>query len=190
MQVQRRHPSFAQPARTGFEVHRVDASTQSQDILQARPADHSNQYYNTSLSPRPGQLNSSGSMSHTDKQQEATTVYHSGSTHLQYMGLTAFGVEKPEKHIQTELEQLYNTLARADRYQKYREKQPALTPAEVIVRDAADKQERESREAEGIPQSHKDGTVWPDFMEYAFWRGKASRFCTTTLNSLIDLPFA
>jgi transcriptional enhancer factor len=62
-------------------------------------------------------------------------------------------------------------LRQSDKYQKYREKQPAMTPTEVIERDAAERQEMQRREAEGIQQEKKDSTVWPGFLEHAFWRG-------------------
>jgi transcriptional enhancer factor len=102
--------------------------------------------------------------------------------------LAGFGVERPEKQIRYELERLYKTLQRSDKYQKYREKQPHLTPAEVIARDAAERKEKERREAEHIPQDKKDNTVWPEFLERAFWRGKVSR-CRTIAHALVCLYY-
>jgi transcriptional enhancer factor len=103
-------------------------------------------------------------------------AYYTGNVHAQHLGLAGFGVEKPEKQVRYELERLYKILSRSDKYQKYREKQPQMTPAEVIARDAADKKERERKKAEGIKPDQKDTAVWPDFLEHAFWRGRLSCF--------------
>jgi transcriptional enhancer factor len=73
-------------------------------------------------------------------------------------------------------------LQRSEKYQTYREKQPSLTPAEVIARDAAERKEQERRKAEGL-QQEKDKTVWPDFIEQAFWTGK------TTPSLCLALPY-
>lgn len=59
-------------------------------------------------------------------------------------------------------------LARSDKYQKYREKQPVLTPAEFIAREAAEKRAAEHRGN----KDEKEKSVWPEFLEHAFWRGK------------------
>jgi transcriptional enhancer factor len=85
--------------------------------------------------------------------------------------LAGFGVERSEKQIRCELGRLYKLLQRSEKYQTYREKQPALTPAEVVARDAAERKEQEKRKAQGL-QQEKDKTVWPDFLEHAFWIGK------------------
>jgi transcriptional enhancer factor len=86
--------------------------------------------------------------------------------------LAGFGVEKPEKQVMRELEDLYKLLYKSEKYIKYRDKQPVMTPEEVIARDAADKKERERKKAEGIKPDQKDTAVWPNFLEHAFWKGK------------------
>ena len=73
-------------------------------------------------------------------------------------------------------------LQRSDKYQKYREKQPVMTPTEVIARDAAERQEQLRRKAENILQEKKDNSVWPEFLEHAFWRGMSTH-CYTTANN-------
>jgi transcriptional enhancer factor len=111
--------------------------------------------------------------------QQATTVgnYYTGSLHAQHIGLSGCGVEKSERQISKELKRLYTLLARCERYQKYREKQPVLTPREFIEREAAEaklKEERKKLEAEMkiVREKPKPETsVWPEFLEHAFWRG-------------------
>jgi len=103
----------------------------------------------------------------------ATGNYYTGNVHAQHIGLAGFGVERSEKQIRCELGRLYKLLQRSEKYQTYREKQPALTPAEVVARDAAERKEQEKRKAQGL-QQEKDKTVWPDFLEQAFWTGKSS----------------
>ncbi|KAL6153667.1 hypothetical protein ACJBU6_08798 [Exserohilum turcicum] len=102
-------------------------------------------------------------------QPPAADIYYPSSGNSQSV-MTSFGADGLENHIRIKLAWLYNTLQRSEKYQKYREKQPVLTPAEVVARDAADKKERERREAANIAQSQKETTVWPDFLENAFWR--------------------
>lgn len=118
-------------------------------------------------------------------QPPAADIYYPSSGNSQSV-MTSFGADGLENHIRIKLAWLYNTLQRSEKYQKYREKQPVLTPAEVVARDAADKKERERREAANIAQSQKETTVWPDFLENAFWRGKATHFSFTLLFSFLS----
>ena len=112
--------------------------------------------------------------------QQATTVgnYFTGSLHAQHIGLSGCGGERSERQIAKELKRLYTLLARCERYQKYREKQPVLTPREFIDREAEEekrKKEKEKIEAEmKIVKSKKtqETSVWPEFLEHAFWRGE------------------
>ncbi|KAH6643197.1 TEA/ATTS domain family-domain-containing protein, partial [Boeremia exigua] len=99
--------------------------------------------------------------------QQATAAgnYYTGSLHAQHMGLAGCGVERSEKQIAREIKRLYALLDRSDKYQKYREKQPVLTIREFI--------EREEREAKmKIDKDNKspEKSVWPEFLELAFWR--------------------
>jgi hypothetical protein len=77
--------------------------------------------------------------------------YHTQFASLQkpHNGLAAgFGIVKSEKQVDYELKLLYRILQRSEKYQKYREKQPVLTFAEVIARDAADRAAKAARKQE------------------------------------------
>jgi transcriptional enhancer factor len=76
-------------------------------------------------------------------------------------------VERPEKQIKLELGRLYRLLQRSDKYQKYREKQPVLTPQEFIAREA-----REAKMKVEKDNKSPEKSVWPEFLEHAFWRGE------------------
>jgi len=107
--------------------------------------------------------------------------YFTGNVHAHHIGLAGFGVERSEKQVEAELKRLYRMLQRSDKYQKYREKQPAMTVAEVLAKDARELAEKKAREraakAAGIrPEREKDKTVWPEFLEQAFWRGESRLF--------------
>ena len=112
--------------------------------------------------------------------QQLTAVgnYFTGSLHAQRIGLSGCGVERSERQIAKECKRLYTLLARCDRYQKYREKQPILTPREFIEREAKEaklKEEKEKMEAKmNIVRDRKiqETSVWPEFLEHAFWRGE------------------
>ncbi len=150
----------------------VEGLPQHQDVLQERSAAQSYKNHNSTAPPR---LSPKGSLSPSENastQRSITTgAYYTGNVHAQHIGLAGFGVERSEKQIRCELGRLYKLLQRSEKYQTYREKQPALTPAEVVARDAAERKEQEKRKAQGL-QQEKDKTVWPDFLEHAFWIGK------------------
>ncbi|EDU47670.1 predicted protein [Pyrenophora tritici-repentis Pt-1C-BFP] len=154
-------------------VTTADTSSQQRVVLQERSVNQSHEYYGSTTSL---QLKQHGSPSPTEnahaQRTTAAGAYYTGNVHANHVGLAGFGVEKSEKHIRYELDRIYRMLARSDKYQKYREKQPVLSPAEVIARDAAEEKERARKEAAGEKPDKKDNTVWPDFLEHAFWRGK------------------
>ncbi|KAF2032947.1 hypothetical protein EK21DRAFT_98528 [Setomelanomma holmii] len=66
---------------------------------------------------------------------------------------------RSEKQVEYELKRLYRMLQRSDKYQKYREKQPVMTVAEVLAKEARELAEQQAREAER-----------PEFLEHAFWK--------------------
>ncbi|KAG9188220.1 hypothetical protein G6011_02143 [Alternaria panax] len=147
----------------------IEGSSQHQGVLQKYRAEQSYKSHNSTASPQQEQRSNLSSSENAYAQRcVATGIYYTGNVHAQHIGLTGFVVERSEKQIRCELGRLYKLLQRSEKYQKYREKQPALTPAEVIARDAAERKEQERRKAEGL-QQEKDKTVWPDFIEYAFW---------------------
>ena len=101
------------------------------------------------------------------QQITAAGNYFTGSLHAQHIGLAGCGIERSEKEIKKQIARLYTLLARSDKYQKYREKQPVLTPREFI--------EREAREAKmKVEKDNKspEKSVWPEFLEHAFWTGE------------------
>jgi transcriptional enhancer factor len=162
----------------------VDASSsQHRGMLQERSANQAYEYHSDTT---PSQLKQSYSPIPTEntyaQRSVAAGTYYTGNVHAQHIGLAPFGIERPEKQIRLELERLYKMLQRSDKYQKYREKQPVMTPAEVIARDAVERKEKARRVAEGIPQDKKDNTVWPEFLEYAFWKGMLARYYITAKN--------
>ncbi|KAJ4316215.1 hypothetical protein N0V94_005563 [Neodidymelliopsis sp. IMI 364377] len=99
------------------------------------------------------------------QQTTAAGNYFTGSLHAQHIGLAGCGVERPEKQIKLELGRLYRLLQRSDKYQKYREKQPVLTPQEFIAREA-----REAKMKVEKDNKSPEKSVWPEFLEHAFWR--------------------
>lgn len=143
-------------------------SSQNRGALQERSANWPHEYTTNSNSP-PFKVSCSPSPSENvyGRRAAPTSSYFTGNVHAQHIGLAGFGVERPEKQIRYELERLYKMLARSDKYQKYREKQPVLTPAEFIAREAAEKRAAEQRGA----KEEKEKSVWPEFLEHAFWRG-------------------
>jgi transcriptional enhancer factor len=150
----------------------VEGSPQHQDVLQDRSAAQSYKSHNSTALPRLGQKGSVGLSENASVQHSITTgAYCTDNVHAQHIGLASFGFERSEKQIRFELGRLYKLLQRSEKYQTYREKQPALTPAEVVAQDTAERKEQEKRKAQGL-QQEKDKTVWPDFLEHAFWIGK------------------
>jgi hypothetical protein len=59
-----------------------------------------------------------------------------------------------------------------------------MTSAEVIASDAAERKEKARKKAEGITDAKKDNSVWPEFLEHAFWRGMLAHY-HTAVNYLI-----
>ncbi|KAF2128124.1 hypothetical protein P153DRAFT_387085 [Dothidotthia symphoricarpi CBS 119687] len=86
-----------------------------------------------------------------------------GNTHASHVALAGFSVERSEKQIEHDLKRLYKMLARSDKYQKYREKQPVMTPKELIAKE-------DEERARGKEEREKEKVVWPEFLERAFWR--------------------
>lgn len=91
-------------------------------------------------------------------------AYFTGNIHAHHIGLA--GVERSAKQIKFDLDRLYVMLDRSDKYKKYREKQPVLTPAEFVARE-----EREKRNKVDKDKS-PEKSVWPEFLERAFWTGE------------------
>lgn len=152
----------------------VDESPQHRAVFQERYVAQSHNTHISTASPGVGQRSSlSPSDSPHAQRGVATGTYYTGNVHAQNIGLAGFGVERSEKQIRCELGRLYKLLQRSEKYQTYREKQPALTPAEVVARDAAERKQQENRKVQGL-QQEKDKTVWPDFLEHAFWTGRSS----------------
>jgi transcriptional enhancer factor len=152
----------------------VDGSPQRQDVLQERCAVQSYRTHDSTALPQLGQRGCLSLPDNSYVQRSVTTgTYYTGNVHTQHIGLAGFGVERSEKQVKCELGRLYQLLERSEKYQTYREKQPALTPAEVVARDAAERKEQEKRKSQGL-QQEKDKTVWPDFLERAFWTGKTA----------------
>jgi transcriptional enhancer factor len=147
-------------------------SSQNRLVLQERSANWPHDYLDTNTSP----IKTSNSPGPTENVYERRCppagAYFTGNVHAQHIGLAGFTVERSEKQIRVELERLYKLLGRSDKYQKYREKQPQLTRSELIAREAADRKAAEHRGS----KEEKDKSVWPDFLENAFWRGECHYF--------------
>jgi transcriptional enhancer factor len=147
--------------------------TQHRGVLQERsinwPHEHStaspvtNTLYTSSRKPSRSQSPVENVYSH---QSNPGGTYFTGNVHAHHIGLAGFGVERPAKQIKLELKRLYQMLDRSDKYKKYREKQPVLTPAEFLARE-----ERERRNKVDKDKS-PEKSVWPEFLERAFWTGE------------------
>lgn len=146
-------------------------ASRNRNALQERSANWPHEYNNhTSNTPRLKISRSPSPIGNVYARQATSTgSYFTGNVHAQHIGLAGFAAERPEKVIRYELEKLYKMLERSDKYQKYREKQPVLTPAEFIAREAAEKRAAEQRGA----KDEKEKSVWPKFLEHAFWRGES-----------------
>jgi hypothetical protein len=152
-------------------------STQHRGVLQERsinwPHEHStaspvtNTLYTSSRKPSRSQSPAENVYSH---QSNPGGTYFTGNVHAHHIGLAGFGVERPAKQIKLELKRLYQMLDRSDKYKKYREKQPVLTPAEFLARE-----ERERRNKVDKDKS-PEKSVWPEFLERAFWTGEWEHF--------------
>jgi transcriptional enhancer factor len=129
----------------------VDGSPQRQDVLQERCAVQSYRTHDRTALPQLGQRGCLSLPDNSYVQRSVTTeTYYTGNVHTQHIGLAGFGVERSEKQVKCELGRLYKLLERSEKYQTYREKQPALTPAEVVARDTAERKEQERRKSQGL----------------------------------------
>ncbi|KAF3002365.1 hypothetical protein E8E13_000149 [Curvularia kusanoi] len=149
----------------------LEGSSQQRGVLQERSA---NWPHDNTASPltdtqhAPHKLSRSQSPTENNAySQQAAAVgnYFTGSLHAQHIGLAGCGVERSERQIAKDIKRLYNLLARSDKYQKYREKQPVLTPREFIEREA-----REAKMKVDKDNKSPEKSVWPEFLEHAFWR--------------------
>jgi transcriptional enhancer factor len=155
------------------DAHTAALATQ-RGILQERSANWPHEY-NTHSTSIKLQSRSSSPTEHKHVQRSpAVGNCFTGNVHGQHIGLAGFGVEKSDKQVEHELNRLYLMLQRSDKYQKYREKQPVLTVAEFLAREAAEQKARQTRGEQSGKEGKDDKAVWPEFLEHAFWRGKSS----------------
>jgi transcriptional enhancer factor len=103
------------------------------------------------------------------QQGNAAGNYFTGSLHAHHIGLSGHGIERSPKQIKRDIGKLYALLQRSDKYQKYREKQPVLTPLEFIEREA-----REAKMNKEKDNKSPEKSVWPEFLENAFWTGQSN----------------
>jgi hypothetical protein len=150
----------------------LDGSSSHRGVLQERSA---NWPHDSTASPLAGTQaaiqKTSRSQSPTENvyTQQPTNAgnYFTGSLHAHHIGLAGHGVERNEAQIERDTKKLYALLNRSDKYQKYREKQPQLTPQQFIEREA-----REAKMKVDKDNKSPEKSVWPEFLEYAFWRGE------------------
>lgn len=177
-----------------LEETRLDTTTQQRAILQERsvnwPCDFSAQGTSTLKRSR-----SPSSLDNVYERRPAPAgTYFIGNVHAHHIGLAGFSVERSEKQVEADLKRLYRMLAQSDKYQKYREKQPPMTVAEVLAKEAREQAEKVARtqaaKAAGLPppKDEKDRTVWPDFLEQAFWRGTLDNAHVMSLFALPATP--
>ncbi|KAF1831589.1 hypothetical protein BDW02DRAFT_581921 [Decorospora gaudefroyi] len=155
--MQAQHPCVPPVEVPFLEDTSTDASSlQPRGVLQERSA---NQPQECPSGANPSQPKRSGGPHLTENAQTQRPVsagtYYTGNEHAQHVGLAGFD---------------YGASGKAGLYQKYREKQPVTTVAEVIQKDAAQKKEAERRKANGEPKDTRDNTVGPEWLEHAFWR--------------------
>jgi transcriptional enhancer factor len=159
----------------------LDSTTQQRPVLQERSANWPHEFnaQSTSTIKRSRSPTPTGNI--YAQRAAPAGIYFTGNVHAQHIGLAGFGAERPEKQVDFELKRLYRMLQRSDKYQKYREKQPVLTVTEVLAKEARELAEKKAKEASGgqIGKDEKDKTVWPEFLEHAFWRGESQLFSTT-----------
>ena len=150
----------------------LDASSAHRGVLQERSA---NWPHDNTASPLTGtqaalqKTSRSQSPAENVYTQHTTTTgnYFTGSLHAHHIGLAGHGVERNEVQIEKDIKRLYALLNRSDKYQKYREKQPQLTPQQFIEREA-----REAKMQVDKDNKSPEKSVWPEFLEHAFWRGE------------------
>jgi transcriptional enhancer factor len=152
----------------------LDTTTQQRPVLQERSANWPHEFNAESTSSLKRERSPSPTGNIYAQRNAPSGIYFTGNVHAQHIGLAGFGAERPEKLVDFELKRLYRMLQRSDKYQKYREKQPPMTVAEVLAKEAREAAEKKAKEASGIPigKDDKDKTVWPEFLEHAFWRGE------------------
>jgi transcriptional enhancer factor len=160
-------------------VPALDTTAQQRAILQERSANRPHDFNSQSTSTLK-RSRSPSPLDHAFRRRPAPTgSYFTGNVHAQHIGLAGFSAERSEKQIEVELKRLYRMLSQSDKYQKYREKQPVMTVAEVLAKEARELAEEQARERAAqeagrtiSKKEEKDKTVWPEFLEQAFWRGK------------------
>lgn len=164
-----------------LDANQLD-TTQQRAILQERSANWPHDFNNQATSIQKVSRSPSPGGNIYARRAAPTGIYFTGNVHAQHIGLAGFGAERSEKQVEFELKRLYRMLQRSDKYQKYREKQPQLTAAEVIAKEAREAAEKKAREAAGgsTGKDEKDKTVWPEFLEHAFWRGTSRWFSSST----------
>jgi transcriptional enhancer factor len=187
MELQQQRSCVRQEDVPLLENTTFDSTVQQRAVLQERSANWPHEFSNQ---PTPAQKRSRspspiGNIS--SRRPAAAGIYFTGNVHAQQ--LAGFGAERSEKQVDFELKRLYRMLQRSDKYQKYREKQPQLTRAEVIAKEAREAAEKKAREAAGQQpgKDEKDKTVWPEFLGHAFWRGKRQDFYAAALHSYCDV---
>jgi transcriptional enhancer factor len=165
----------------------VDTTTQQRAVLQERSANWPHEYNPQPTSSLKRSRSPSSPTGNIYARRAAPAgIYFTGNVHAQHIGLAGFGAERSEKQVDFELKRLYRMLQRSDKYQKYREKQPQLTVTEVLAKEAREAAERKAREAAGaqLGKDEKDKTVWPEFLEHAFWRGESPQFFLRNLQPM------
>ncbi|KAH7390978.1 TEA/ATTS domain family-domain-containing protein [Phaeosphaeria sp. MPI-PUGE-AT-0046c] len=155
-----------------LDATQLDTTTQQRAILQERSANWLHDFNNQPTSIQKQSRSPSPGGNIYARRAAPAGIYFTGNVHAQHIGLAGFGTERSEKQVEYELNRLYCMLRRSDKYQKYREKQPKLTVNEVLAKEAREAAEKKAREAAGGSngKDEKDKTVWPEFLEHAFWR--------------------
>ncbi|KAF3038211.1 hypothetical protein E8E11_004545 [Didymella keratinophila] len=148
----------------------LDGSSSHRGVLQERSANWPHDNTASPLAGTPAAIQkTSRSQSPTEnvytQQPTNTGNYFTGSLHAHHIGLAGHGVERNEGQIERDIKKLYALLNRSDKYQKYREKQPQLTPEQFIEREA-----REAKMKVDKDNKSPEKSVWPEFLEHAFWR--------------------
>jgi transcriptional enhancer factor len=188
MELQQQRSCIQPDDVTVLETTPLDSTTQQRAVLQERSANWPHEFNNQTTSTQKRSRSPSPTGNIYARRAAPAGAYFTGNVHAQHVGIAGFGAERSEKQVEYELARLYRMLRRSDKYQKYREKQPQLTAAEVLAKEAREAAEKQAREAAGgqVGKDEKDKTVWPEFLEHAFWRGKLydSRITAGRLSTL------
>ncbi|KAH8728376.1 TEA/ATTS domain family-domain-containing protein [Phaeosphaeriaceae sp. PMI808] len=83
------------------------------------------------------------------RREPPARIYFTSNVHAQHIGLPGFLVERSPKQVGIELKRLQRLVQRSEKYQKYRDKQPNMSPEEVIAKDAKELAEKKAIEAAG-----------------------------------------